>query len=178
MTNANQSGVTLQSNKPWGRRVGDYLDRLDQTVDEIQDILDRSKVNTTGLEQAQVNDQMIELTAALADLESRLAEREQLLKATDAPVAALTLTEQLRSNDNPVYRKFASRCEMLSEKMQATHEHAIALFVCQHQLADFSTGTLRLLAGAEQQPTYGMEGGRIRKGTDHRCSGSLFDGAG
>ncbi len=178
MSSPTQSGVTLNSPKPWGRRVTEYLDRLEETADLIQRILDQTNIDTRGLEQANVEDQMSQLGDAISDLESRLAEREQLLKATDSPGTGLTLTEQLKSNDNPMYRDFANRCQVISDKIQFTHEQAISIFVCQHQLADFSTATLRILAGAEQQQTYGMKDGRIHKGTDHRCSGSVFDDAG
>lgn len=161
----------------WSQRVGGYVDRLRATNDSIAQLLSESKVNTINVAQAEVDASTIKLTEFLTELERRIAEREELLSAADAPSRGVTLTEKLRASMQMQDHSLADQCEVVSALIRSTHEQAVSLFVCQYQLADFSEGTIRLLAGGERQQTYSSRHGQVGGNADQVCSGGLFDDA-
>jgi hypothetical protein len=154
----------------WHTRVRVYVDQLEQISKAIESILEQTKVETTEVDTDQVEQSTVRLEHALAELEERIAQRESLLKARDAPVAGLTLTEKLKSTLHIDDAHLARRCEDVAAMIASTNQRAVALFVCQYHLSEFSTEVVRLLSGNSIQSTYGPSSS-IHAGT----SGSLFN---
>ncbi len=148
----------------WIHQAADYLDRLQENIETLERLLEKTKVDTTACDQQQVDADTARLRNAAEDLEKRIAEREQLLSAEDAPQGGSTLTEKLRCCKDPQHQRLAGRCEEMSQSMERTNLRAVSLFVCQYQLADLSAEIIRLVSGTPAPPTYGHQSDRSSGG--------------
>lgn len=156
----------------WTERVSDYLDQLQNCVERLDDALDEMRVGTRRLEMNQVNQSHVHLAAALEDLESLIAEREDLIRATDAPASGITIREILAKQDDLFSKTLSQRCQRVSKDIDASRERAVALFVCQFHLADLSQSLLSLLRGTPGRATYD-NASDVRKPTD--VGGSILN---
>ncbi len=141
-------------NETWHTRVQTYVDELEQTAKTIDTILTQTRVDTTEVSAAGVEQSLGPLQAALIELEEKIAQREALLRDSDAPVRGLSLTEKLRGTLEIEDERLARRCEAVANLMANAHQRAVSLFVCQYHLADFSTEIVRLLTGSDMPSTY------------------------
>jgi len=142
------------SSQPWHQRVSVYLDGLETVAAEISSILENSKVDTIAGDPS-VEQSTDRLREALGELETKIAAREELLKAADAPQSGSTLTEKLKRSDAVGSDEVAARCERVAESISLANHRAVSLFVCQYHLADFGAEIIRLLSGADAPSTYG-----------------------
>ncbi|TWU59846.1 hypothetical protein Poly51_01190 [Rubripirellula tenax] len=158
----------------WTNRVETYLNELEQTAEIIDLILDETRVRTIGVQTDDVSESTRQLKDALADLETKIAEREDLLRDADAPPSGLTLTEKLAGSLRIEDARLASRCRDLAGTIQKTHTRAVSLFVCQYHLADLTTNLVGILSGASRLQTY-----RAINDTERpsKAGGGLFDEA-
>ncbi len=139
---------------PWHHRVSQYLDGLESVALEISSHLENSQVATVAGDPT-VQHSTDRLRDALAELEKKIAAREELLKAPNAPVGGSTLTDKLKRSDAAGSDEVAARCDRVAESIALANHRAVALFVCQYHLADFSAEIIRLLSGADAPATYG-----------------------
>jgi hypothetical protein len=95
------------------------------------------------------------LASSLAESENRVAQREALLRAVDAPQTGLTLTGRLDSLTDQRSKMLGQRCELISEMMADTNNHAVSLFVCQFHLANLTDDVVRIMEGVSEPITYG-----------------------
>ena len=102
-----------------------------------------------------VNEGTKRLAASLAELETRVAQREVLLRATDAPQSGLTLTAKLESSKDQRSKMLGQRCELIGEMMAEINNQAVSLFVCQFHLANLTEDVVRIMAGVSEPTTYG-----------------------
>ena len=137
----------------WLNRVEAYIDDLEVAADGLARQMKQMKVDQvpapkTGSEMqagidgslaVSVNAATEQLAACLSELEGKVAQRELLLRATDAPQAGLTLSEKLEHVKDPRGRGLHQRCELISEMMADINNHALSLFVCQFHLASCRT---------------------------------------
>ncbi len=162
---------------PWNERVAEYADDLQALVDELTDCLDETRVSTRGLQTAEVEAQTARLSDGVLRLETMVVARQDLLAADDAPTAGLSLSEKLLSTRRIEDARLARRCGALSEAIDQTHRRAMALFVCQHHLADAQTETLRRLAGAAGPRTYDNPAAGQKRADPRSARGGLFNDA-
>ena len=166
--------MSLSDGSPWYKRVEAYLDELAEIAETIDLVLDNTRVQTLAVEAGQVDQSTAELRQALARLEDKIAEREDLLRANDAPKNGLTLREKLLSNHHIDDARLAKRCQSVAQAIQQAHQRAVSLFVCQYHLADITGEIVSLLAGASALKTYD---GSSTKSKASRKGGGLFDEA-
>lgn len=153
----------------WLNRVEAYIDDLELAADGLARQMKQMKVDQvpapkTGSEMqagidgslaVSVNAATERLAACLSELEGKVAQRELLLRAADAPQAGLTLSEKLEGVKDPRGRGLHQRCELISEMMADINNHALSLFVCQFHLANLTDDVVRLMAGVPEPTTYG-----------------------
>ena len=153
----------------WLNRVEAYLDDLELAADGLARQMKQMKVDQVppprngsdsqggidGSLAVSVNAATEQLAACLSELEGKVAQRELLLRATDAPQAGLTLSEKLEHVKDPRGRGLHQRCELISEMMADINNHALSLFVCQFHLANLTDDVVRLMAGVPEPTTYG-----------------------
>ena len=153
----------------WLNRVEAYLDDLEVVADGLSRQIKQMQVdqvpasrNSTGMQSGvdgslavTINEGTRKLAAALADLENRVAQREVLLRAADAPQSGLTLTEKLESSKDQRSRMLGERCALIGEMMADINNHAVSLFVCQFHLANLTDDVVRIMAGVSEPSTYG-----------------------
>jgi hypothetical protein len=156
----------------WFDRVAEYLDGLQSCAQSIDLILDQTRVHTVGLDPAEVQRSTDDLAHAIKDLEGKTAQRDELLRAPDAPPTGSTLTEKLRGSNRVDHEKLATRCDQIAGTIEMANLRAVSLFVCQYNLLDVSKQIIRLLSGVSTPPTYGEETDR-----DAASGGTLFNEA-
>ena len=157
----------------WLNRVEAYIDDLELAADGLARQMKQMKVDQvpaaksgakSGAEtQAGIDGSLAvivnaateRLAACLSELEGKVAQRELLLRAADAPQAGLTLSEKLEGVRDPRGRGLHQRCELISEMMADINNHALSLFVCQFHLANLTDDVVRLMAGVPEPTTYG-----------------------
>ena len=153
----------------WLNRVEAYIDDLELAADGLARQMKQMKVDQvpapkTGAEMqagidgslaVSVNAATERLAACLSELEGKVAQRELLLRAADAPQAGLTLSEKLEGVRDPRGRGLHQRCELIREMMADINNHALSLFVCQFHLANLTDDVVRLMAGVPEPTTYG-----------------------
>ena len=153
----------------WLNRVEAYIDDLELAADGLARQMKQMKVDQvpapkTGSEMqagidgslaVSVNAATERLAACLSELEGKVAQRELLLRAADAPQAGLTLSEKLEGVRDPRGRGLHQRCELIREMMADINNHALSLFVCQFHLANLTDDVVRLMAGVPEPTTYG-----------------------
>lgn len=139
----------------WPQRVAIYLDQIEQTAMAIELILEQTQLESPSEGADKVQQSTRDLEDALADLEQRIAEREDLLRAPDAPAAGATLEEKLSGTGVGQDAQLATRCQQIASLIDLTHHRAISLFVCQYHLSELSTEIVRLMVGANVPATYG-----------------------
>ena len=153
----------------WLNRVEAYLDDLEVVADGLSRQIKQMQVDQVPAPRAgtemqsgidgslavTVNEGTRRLAASLADLETRVAQREVLLRAADAPQAGLTLTGKLESLRDQRSKMLGQRCELISEMMADINNHAVSLFVCQFHLANLTDDVVRIMAGVSEPITYG-----------------------
>ena len=138
----------------WIARIGDYLDQLEQTVGAIDEFLQKTDVDTSAGNPDELEQSTARLTSMLAELESKIGERSELLRADDAPPEGNTLAQKLRQCPDTLAAALAERCDLLGRRISLVHQRSISTFVCQYHLAEFSGELVRLIAGEEPQATY------------------------
>ena len=139
----------------WSQRVASYLDRTEQVASTIEAILDQTPLESPADDAGKVQASTKELEQALSELELRVAEREELLRAPDAPDAGTTLADKLRATGDDLDSAMATRCHRIAGQIELTHHQALSVFVCQYHLAELSTDLVRLMVGASVPATYG-----------------------
>lgn len=167
----------------WLNRVEAYLDDLEvaadglarqmkqMKVDQVPEPRDDSKMQRgiDGSLAVSVNAATEQLAECLSELEVKVAQRQLLLKATDAPESGGTLSEKLEAVTGPRSRSLHRRCVAISEMMGEINNHALSLFVCQFHLANLTDEVVRLMAGVSEPTTYG------NSGKPDTLGGSLFN---
>lgn len=159
----------------WNSRVAQYTDEMEAIAEKIDLILDDMRVGTSKVDAEEVAASTTQLEASLQELEDMVSNRDQLLRDPDAPPVGLTLTTKLKSTFRIEDARLAKRCTEVSQKIELTHQRAMALFVCQFHLSDLTTDIVKTLAGREQNSTYQNDG----KPNESQSSGGggLFDEA-
>ena len=137
----------------WPQRVASYLDRMEQIAATLESILDQTPLESPSDDAGKVQESTKDLEQALLELEQRVAEREELLRAPDAPQAGATLEEKLLGTGDASDAQLAVRCQRIAAQIELTHHQAISIFVCQYHLAELSTGLVRLMVGATAPAT-------------------------
>ena len=162
-------------NKEWTTRVAHYVDDVANVAESMNLILDETRVGI-NLDEEQTARCTARLQEQLETLESLVANREELLRAHDAPQEGLTLSQKLLHSRHIDNARLAKRCEEVSAAIEATHERAMALFVCQFHLADLTNDLVRTMMGFQNTETYERDGSDLnRKPESH--GGGLFDEA-
>jgi hypothetical protein len=154
----------------WRTKVATYVDQLEEIAKSIDSILEQTQIDTLQVKCEQVDQSTSQLQQALIRLEEKIAQREGLLKAPDAPQQGLSLTEKLKGTRHIDDARLARRCEQLAALIASTNDRAIALFVCQYHLADCSSEIVRLISGNTAPATYDPS-----RRTPTRTSGGLFN---
>ncbi len=158
----------------WAQRVETYLDELEQTANAIDVILDDTRIQTIGVRVGEVDQSTRELQAALEDLESKITQREELLRDPDSPPDGLTLSAKLLGSHRIEDARLAMRCRQLAATIEMTHTRAVSLFVCQFHLAGLTTDLVRTLTRTDGPQTYQS----AKKGdAKAKSGGGLFDEA-
>ncbi len=153
----------------WLNRVEAYIDDLELAADGLARQMKQMKVDQVPAAKTEaetqagidgslaisVNAATERLATCLAELEGKVAQRELLLRAADAPQAGLTLSEKLEGVRDPRGRGLHQRCELIREMMADINNHALSLFVCQFHLANLTDDVVRLMAGVPEPTTYG-----------------------
>ncbi len=161
--------------KPWITRVDEYLNSLEQCVEELNDALDNTRMGTTQVEPQQIGGGTEQLTQCLEHLESLIAERKQLLDADDAPLRGVTLRDVLNRSIETGAAALADRCHQLSRSVELSRERAVSLFVCQFHLGDLSQHLLAILrSGADLGETYQQGKSEVKR---NETGGSVFNKA-
>ena len=155
---------------PWPTRVGIYVDQVEQLALTIELILDQTQLESAGGNSDSVQQSTTDLDHALIELEQKIAEREELLRASDAPVAGTTLAEKLQQTGLDRDAQLAKRCQQIADLVESTHSRAISIFVCQYHLSELSTELVRLVTGATLPATYGAS-----NADSHLQGGGLFN---
>ena len=158
----------------WLTRVDAYLSDLQIIADELEALIRTMKLDTEGLDPAQVERGYRELGESLSGLEAKVAERESLLQAQDAPESGSSLSEKLSASDSVDAPRVAGRCRKVADQIALAHERAVALFVCQLNLAQFSADIVRAMSRQDPESTY-QSPQRIEKKADF--AGGLLDEA-
>ncbi len=166
----NQPAEQEASNLRWEQRVTSYFGLLEESVSKLNDVLEKTKVDTQAGDAGGVDEANVELALAIDQLQLRIAEREDLLTAEDAPQVGATLVEKLRSD---AQFELADRGEAIGHAVDMANHRAVSLFVCQYHLADLTGEILRLMSGATAPPTYDSSGNQQASGGD----GMLFNEA-
>ena len=105
MTETVSSGI-------WRERVQGYVDQLDELAQSINDVLAKTQIDTQKTDAAEVATSLNQLLELLGQLELKIAQREDLLRAADAPRDGLTLTDKLQRTRNTEDARLANRCLM------------------------------------------------------------------
>ena len=159
----------------WLERVDEYLDVLQNCVENLDDALDNTRLGTSTLNTTQVGEGTAHLSECLKELEALIAERKVLLDADDAPLRGVSLRDVLKRCIDPGAEKLAQRCQQLSNSVDLSRERAVSLFVCQFHLGDLSSHLLALLrSGADHGATYQRGIAEIRRNDG---GGSVFNKA-
>ena len=79
----------------WFARVASYLVELEQVADKIDRALQSTRVEAGDYKVEDAKAHHGRLMESLGLLEAKIAEREELLKASDAPTTGVTLTDVL-----------------------------------------------------------------------------------
>ncbi len=132
-------------------RVESYVDQLQVLVDEVENLLIETKVDSSRQEPTVVKQSTEQLYVRLDDLEQSVAQRDTLLRADDAPQAGITLIEKLTHSGNS---DLADQAKSVAQRIKQCHERSMSVFVCQFHLSNLTTDLVRLLTGAEQTMTY------------------------
>jgi hypothetical protein len=136
----------------WDLRVANYLDQLEELVFETDQILHAASVNPVRRDPTTAAGSMETLSDKLELLEQRVADREELLRAADAPPTGATLTEKLLASK---HFQLAARADQIAEQISLAHQRSMSLFVCQFHLANLTADLVRILTGADYPATYG-----------------------
>jgi hypothetical protein len=159
----------------WIKRVDEYLDSLQNCVEQLNEALDETRVGTTTLDTPKIGGGTDQLSACLKDLERLIAERQQLIDADNAPLRGISLRDILNRCSLPGAATVADRCHQLSRDVDMSRERAVALFVCQFHLGDLSTHLLALLrSGADHGATYQQGKSDVKR---NQSGGSVFNKA-
>jgi len=159
----------------WMERVGEYLEILQQCIENLDEALDNTRIGTTTLNAPQVGEGTQHLSKCLEELESLIAERKVLLDADDAPLRGVSLRDVLNRCMDPDAERLAARCQQLSKSVDQSRERAVSLFVCQFHLGELSSHLLALLrSGADHGSTYQRGIAEIKRNDG---GGSVFNKA-
>ncbi len=158
----------------WFDRVESYLDEVEEIAGKIDETLKSTRLETSEFNAVEVERQNVSLMESLALLEMKIAEREQLLQAEDAPQIGVTLTEKIVRSASTQSQGLAERCRAVSAMVSTVNQRAISLFVCQFHLSQLGSDIVRLLAGQTSPPTY-QAPNRSEKSSD--LGGGLFNEA-
>jgi hypothetical protein len=159
----------------WIDRVDDYLESLQQCVEDLDEALDNTRLGTSTLNTPQVGEGTQHLSRSLEELEALIAERRVLLDADDAPLRGVSLRDVLNRCNVPGANHLASRCQRLSKSVDMSRERAVSLFVCQFHLGDLSSHLLSLLrSGTDHGSTYQRGMSDVKR---NDAGGSVFNKA-
>lgn len=161
----------------WADRVETYLDELELCANTIDMILDETRVQAVAVEAGKVDQSTLHLQETLATLESKIAEREALLRDPEAPPEGLTLVAKLRSSLHVDDERLARRCQQIAESIEMTHTRAVSLFVCQYNLADLTSNLVRIMTRTDTPQTYSPSQSSPKKFRSKSTGGGLFDEA-
>lgn len=136
----------------WTKRVERYVDQLQELVDEVDRILTETNVDSARQDPAVLQQLTERLYGQLEALEQKVAARDELLRAADAPESGMTLTEKLRHSN---HAELAQRADHVAHRIADVHGQSMSIFVCQFHLSNLTMDLVRMLTGAEQTTTYG-----------------------
>lgn len=136
----------------WNDRVADYVSQLEQVVDEIDLCLQEHPVDSGQQTPADREGSSRYLQSRLAALETKVAQREALLRAADAPSAGLTIIQKLNMTGN---KRLADRADQVAERIQDTYQRSVSLFVCRFHLSNLTSDLVRIMTGGDYPATYG-----------------------
>ena len=159
----------------WMDRVDQYLNLLQQCVEDLNEALDNTRMGTTSLESHQIGTGTDELSSCLKQLELLIADRKRLLDADDAPLRGVSLRDVLNRSHDQGAAALAERCHQLSRSVDLSRERAVSLFVCQFHLGDLSQHLLAILrSGADHCETYENGKSEVKR---NDSGGSVFNKA-
>lgn len=161
----------------WSQRVAHYVEELAGTAVAINEILDETRVGTTSMKTEEVNRSTAELAAAIDTLEELISQREKLLRDEDAPERGFSLSEKLLHSRRIEDARLAKRCGEVAQAIQDAHHRAVALFVCQHHLAQLQPELLQRLGALDFTTTYQPPGEANRRPPRRDEGGRLFNEA-
>ena len=138
----------------WFARVASYLVELEQVADKIDQALQSTRIETGDYKVEDAKAHHGRLMESLGLLEAKIAEREELLKASDAPTTGVTLTDKIKDSALPGSRALTARCQAVSQRISTVNQRAISVFVCQFHLSQVTSDIVRLLAGQTLKATY------------------------
>jgi hypothetical protein len=142
--------------RQWTERLSDYLDDLETDVNEVSALLETIRIDTVAAPPQPISESVERLAAALRRMQQRIAQREQLLRADDAPEVGTTLTEKSRHAAGPAEAAvLTARCRAIAGRTETVHQQTLAIFVCQYHLADLCEELLQCLSGGKSPATYG-----------------------
>lgn len=139
----------------WTDRVEMYVDQLQDLVEEIESILQQTKVQSQGSDPVVVEELTERLRERLGELEKKVAQRDALLRSDQAPSSGITLIEKLVDADQ---HDLADRASDVAHQISNAHQQSTSLFVCQYHLSNLTTDLVRLIAGADRVTTYDGSG--------------------
>ena len=158
----------------WFQRVERYLDDVEAVAAQLDATLKNARLDTSEFNVPGVDSANATLLESLAALEQKIADRESLRRAEDAPEAGASLTEKLQRCPQAQGQNLAPRCQEVSQLISIINQRAISLFVCQFHLSQLSGDIIRLLAGQTAPPTYQAPNRGEKKG---ELGGGLFNEA-
>ncbi len=161
----------------WSSRVEHYLNELEECANTIDLVLDETRVHAVAVKPGEVDESTRQLQAALTILETKIAQRDVLLRDDDAPPEGLTLVAKLRSTLHVDDERLARRCETIAGTIEMAHTRAVSLFVCQYHLADLTENLVRVMTRTEKPQTYNASGSKQKPSSTGSRGGGLFDEA-
>jgi hypothetical protein len=169
----------------WIDAVDRYLDELNVALQQLRESLDPIGATSRQGDFDQLPELSETMARALAEVEARLQQRQELLTA--APVASLialeaptatapprSLEQALRARGDTVR---GERIAAIRQEVEELRQQVLGLFVFQYHLAETSGQVLHLLASGTNGPATYRSGGTPQRSAAPP-GGGLLDAAG
>lgn len=158
----------------WLDRVVRYLDEVESVARQLDQALQQTSLMASRWDAGGVGQGNASLSESVVALETKVAERDELLHADDAPTNGMSLTEKVLRAGHPESDVIGSRCREVASTIATVNQRAVSLFVVQFHLWQFSLELVRLLTGQNAPQTYSDPNRHEKK---FEVGGGLFDEA-